>query len=253
MRRAPFAAVLLLLAAPLAAAPAQAPRVELDHVYIVVTPGGEAEIAALRSAGFTVPAEPPRRHEGQGTASLAVYFDNAYLELIWVDSTVPAEPRHASTTQWFRAAAAWRSNGHSPFGLGVRRMAGDTAPLPVPVEREAADWLGPDAFYELLHQPADSLAADFFVVPAISAVPRWIARAKQREPTLWMHPGGGRMVTMVRVHGPPQQLPRALHVLRPVHLDSRDAPAPLLELEIDRGLRGERVDLRPLLPLVIIR
>lgn len=232
---------------------AQAPRVELDHVYIVVTPGAEAEIAALRSAGFVVPSESPRKHEGQGTASLAVYFDNAYLELIWVDSGVRASPEHARTTQWFRTATAWRGNRHSPFGLGLHRVAGDTAALPVPVEREAADWLGPDAFYELLQQPADSLAADFFIVPAAAAVPRWIGRAQQREPGLWNHPRGGRAITAVRLGGPPEQIPIALRALGPLHVEARDAPAALLELEIDHGARGERIDFRPTLPLVIVR
>src|SRR5688572_7246379 len=79
---------------------AQTRRVELDHVFIVVTPGAAAEIAALRAAGFTVAAD-PRKHDGQGTASVAAYFENAYLELIWVDSTVSVTPEHAKTAQWF--------------------------------------------------------------------------------------------------------------------------------------------------------
>jgi hypothetical protein len=66
---------------------AQKPRVELDHVYIVVQPGAAAETAALRSAGLTVSSR-VAKHDGQGTASVAVFFENAYLELIWVDTAV---------------------------------------------------------------------------------------------------------------------------------------------------------------------
>ena len=253
MRRRILGTFVLLWAAASGATFAQTPRVELDHVFIVVTPGAAAEIAALRAAGITVPSEPPREHGGQGTASIAAYFENAYLELIWVDSTVAVAPEHARTAQWFRDAGSWRTNRHSPFGLGLRRLPGDTAALPVPVEREAAAWLQPGAAYELLHQPSDSLAADFFVVPASSAVPSWIARARQREPRLWQHPGGGREITLLRIHGLPQQHPSALRVLRPLRIETKEASTPFLELHIDEGVRGERVDLRPTLPLVIVR
>lgn len=253
MTRLTLGALVLSCTAAVPAAVAQSPRVELDHVFIVVTPGAIAEIAALRAAGLTVAAEPPRRHEGQGTASIAAYFENAYLELIWVDSTVSVAPEQSRTAQWFRNAGSWRTNRHSPFGLGLRRLPGDTAALPIPVEREAAAWLEPGAAYELLRQPGDSLAADLFVVPAAAAVPRWIARARQREPQLWQHSGGGREITLVRVHGLPDQHPNALRVLRPLRIETHNAPTPFLELLIDKGSRGQRVDLRPTLPLVMVR
>ena len=142
---------------------ARAPRVELDHVFVVVQPGAAAEIAALQSAGLTVGSR-VAQHPGQGTASRAVLFENAYLELIWVDSSVAVDAEHASAAQWFRDAAAWRTSGHSPFGLGLRRLPGDTAALPVPVRRESAEWLEPGTAYEMLRQPGDSAAAEFLVV-----------------------------------------------------------------------------------------
>jgi hypothetical protein len=229
---------------------AQTPRVELDHVFVVVQPGAAAEIAALQSAGLTV-ASRVAKHPGQGTASRAVLFENAYLELIWVDSSVAIDAKHASAAQWFRDAAAWRTNGHSPFGLGLRRLPGDTAALPVPVKRESAEWLEPGTAYELLRQPGDSVAAEFFVVPASRSVPNWIASVRERAPQLLQHPGGGHKITRVRVHGPANQHPIAFRVLLPKPLER--AAKPLLELELDNGARGERIDLRPVLPLVVVR
>jgi hypothetical protein len=252
MVRAVAGALVLWCFAAIHDSRAQTPRVELDHAFIVVAPGAKAEIAALRAAGFILASE-PRRHEGQGTASVAAYFENAYLELIWVDATVTVTSEHSNTVAWFRAAASWRTNGHSPFGLGLRRVAGDTSALPVPVERETAAWLEPGTAYELLHQASDSLAADLFVVPALTAVPKWIGRARQREPELWQHLGGGREITLVRVHGLPQHHPAALDLLRPGRVETEGASWPLLELQLDSGVRGERVDLRPTLPLVIVR
>lgn len=227
-------------------------RVELDHVFIVVEPGGAAGIAALESAGLTVRSE-PSKHEGQGTASVAAMFENGYLELIWLDSTVPVDSGHAATHAWFRRAERWRENGHSPFGIGLHRLPGDTAALPVPVRLEAADWLPPGSAYELLHQPSDTLAADFFVVPAATAVPTWIARARARYPRTFTHPGGGRTISLLRVFGMPAQEPAAFAMLRPRRIESRRAPEPLLELHIDAGPGERRTDLRPVLPLVLVR
>lgn len=253
MNRSTLAALPLLCLPQLTApALAQAPRVELDHVYIVVSPGAASEMAALQFAGLTVDAT-PTKHEGEGTTSVAVLFENAYLELIWIDSSVAVDPEHAATAQWFRDASAWRTNGHSPFGLGLRRVPGDTAALPVPVERESAPWLEPGAAYELLHQPADSLATDFFVVPALAAVPTWVPRVQAKAPELLRHAGGGRTISLVRLHGPENQQPTAFHVLRPGSVEMLRASAPLLELQLDKGARGQRLDLRPTLPLLVVR
>ncbi len=244
--------ILISLAATPVRLLAQDPRVELDHVFITVRPGAEAEIAALRSAGLTVDSM-VTRHEGQGTASVGVMFRNAYLELIWPDSTVSVEPQHAETARWFRDAEAWRASGQSPFGLGLHRMPGDTAALPVPVELEPAEWLEPGAAYELLRQPPDSLAAELFVVPPISAVPSWIERLRERSPELLQHPGGGDEVALVRIHGPPEHEPAAFLVLRPARVEMIRGSEPLLELHLTGGDRGQRVDLRPILPLVVVR
>jgi len=228
---------------------AQSPRVELDHVFVVVHSGGEAEIAALRSAGFKVGSR-IAKHAGQGTASVAVLFENAYLELIWLDSSVSIDPEHAADAKWFEEAAAWRTSGHSPFGLGLRRLSGDASALPVPVQREPAPWLEPGAAYELLRQPAEPLAADFFVVPAMASLPSWI---RKRSPELLQHVSGDREITLVRVHGPRNHQPAAFGVLRPRPVEMIRASEPLLELHLDHGVRRQRTDLRPILPLVFVR
>lgn len=53
--------------------------VELDHVFIVVPARSGPEVAALRAAGFFIDTA-STRHAGPGTASVAVFFENAYLE-----------------------------------------------------------------------------------------------------------------------------------------------------------------------------
>jgi hypothetical protein len=232
-------------------AAAQMPRVELDHVYIVVQPGGVREIAALQSAGFHV--TPPQQHEGEGTTSVAALFDNAYVELMWLDSALSITADHAASAEQFRAAAAWRVTRHSPFGVGLRRLPGETRQFGIPVKREAAPWIDSLAAYEILNQPADSLAVDLFVVPPGAAVPNWIERRRKRSPQLFTHPGGGHSITAVRLHGTTEQQPSTMTLVHPGHIEMRTSSEPLLEIYIDGGVRNLRTDLRPVLPVVVIR
>jgi len=230
---------------------AQPPRLELDHVYVVVKPGGVEEIAALKSAGFHI--APPRRHDGEGTASVAAFFENAYLELMWLDSTLSVAPEHVAAVRQFRAAESWRASGHSPFGIGLRRLPGEVRDFAFPTTREPAPWIDAKAAYEILNQPTDSLAVDIFVVPAGAAVPNWIDRARKRSPGLLNHPGGGYKITAVRVYGTSQQQPSTIALARPAGVETRTASEPLLEIYIDGGARKLRTDLRPALPVVLIR
>jgi hypothetical protein len=242
----------VLLCATTGVALVQAPRVELDHVFIVVSPGAATEIAALQRAGLTVDTK-ITRHPEDGTVSVAALFENAYLELIWVDAAGSVTPEHAATAAWFRSAAAWRTSAHSPFGLGLRRVSGDTAPLPVPVQRETAPWLGPDAAYEVLRRSDETRASDFFVVPSRAAVASWIHRVRRDSPALLKHPGGGREITRVVQYGPVAQEPHAFQRLRPARLAFVRAAEPRVEVQLDGAAQDRRTDLRPALPLVIVR
>ena len=230
---------------------AQSPQLELDHVYIMVAPGGISEIAALQSAGLRLTR--PQKHDGEGTTSVAALFENAYLELMWLDSTLSVTPEHAAAVQQFRQAASWRVSRHSPFGLGLRRIPGDTGQFQFPIKREPATWIDSLAAYEILNQPTDSLAVDLFVAPAGAAVPNWIGRVRERSPELFRHAAGGHEITLVRVYDPPLQQPSTLSLLRPTRIETRTASEPLLEIFIDGGVRNSRTDLRPVLPLVVVR
>jgi hypothetical protein len=230
---------------------AQTPRVELDHVYMVVQPGGVQAIAALRSAGFTIGTA--QKHEGEGTTSVAAMFENAYVELMWLDSAVAITPEHAAAAEQFRRMSEWRVSKRSPFGLGLRRLPGDTAHFAFPITREPAPWIDAEAAYEILNQPGDSLAVDVFVVPKAAAVPNWIERLRKRAPQRLNHPGGGREITAVRVYGAIQQQPSTLKLVRPGRIETETGEEPRLEIYIDGGGRNSRTDLRPGLPIVIVR
>jgi hypothetical protein len=250
-RRLPGSALLFLWIPLATRVLAQSPRIELDHIYIVVQPPVSRRVDALRRVGLTVDTT-VQRHAGEGTASVAALLENGYLELLWVDSATPVDSAHLEDLADFRRAADWRESGASPFGIGLHLLSGNAADLPVPVRRDPAPHLGADAFYSILRQRGETSAADLFVVPASASITTWIDRRRALRPALFAHPLGARRLTRVTLHGAPANRPRAMDLdLGPVRFES--APTQYVTVEFDGGLQGREWDLRPALPLVLRR
>lgn len=253
---APTVAKVLRLAVLLAVAgsaralvAAQRPLLELDHVYIVVPPRATAAVQALRGAGIVIDTEAVR-HDGEGTTSLAAFFENAYLELMWVDSSVAVDSAHEFDVADFRRATAWGQTGASPFGIGLHFLTGTPSDLGIPFRLDAVPDSRPTTYYVLLRQPAESLAPDLFIMPTDRAVTTWLARFRDREPERFAHPAGVHRISRIVVRTTPRQRPGLAALdLRLVRFD--DSSAPLLEVEFDNGTRGKRWDLRPALPLIL--
>jgi hypothetical protein len=95
---------------------------ELDHIFVLVPLAAEAAAQGLDRVGL---AEGSRNsHAGQGTACRRFFFENAYIELMWV--TDPNEAQ-SELTQRTRLWERWskRMSGACPFGIVLR--AGATA------------------------------------------------------------------------------------------------------------------------------
>ena len=227
------------------------PVLELDHFYIVVPPGAARAVQALRRVGLITDTS-IARHESEGTASVAAFFDNAYLELLWVDSSVAVDSAHRQDLADFRRAAAWRVSGASPFGVGLHFVSGSRADLGVPFRIDSAPQVRPATSYVLLRQPAESLAADLFIMPGDRAATAWLPRFRSRRPDLFAHPMGSRRITRLLVLGPPAHRPRAADLeLRLIQFEP--AASPCVVVELDGGQQGRVWDLRPELPVVLRR
>lgn len=73
---------LLVSVTPATIAPAASgPGIELDHIWIMVSPDAP-ERSALERAGLQI-SKDVNHHEGTGTSSIRVELDNSYLELMW--------------------------------------------------------------------------------------------------------------------------------------------------------------------------
>jgi len=222
-------------------------QLAFDHASIMVSPGAP-ERAALEQAGLQISPD-LNRNEGQGTASIAMEFQNSYLELVWVDASVTVNPSAERAVQKFRNRVAWRTSGYCPFGVASRRTTHDKLTLPFPTWSWSADWMPKGAEMVML-TPRDDTRS-----PALYIESRAVTdQAKQATlAAKFHHPLGVHRITSVRLISPKSYQPIAplsyLQQQRIVNLGKGEQW--LLELTFDGGKQKKSKDLRPDLPLIL--
>ncbi|HYK42165.1 MAG TPA: VOC family protein, partial [Thermoanaerobaculia bacterium] len=211
MRAAVFACALeLLVAPPDAGAAPSPPRLELDHVWIMVTPQAP-EREALERIGLRVSPD-VNRHEGQGTASVMVEFPNAFLELMWPDAGVSIAPGSEKAAEKFRNRMRWRESGWCPVGIGLRRTKSPETPLPFPTWSIAPAWLPAGASIEMLTPREDTRSPSLFISPrdpgsAESPDPNAVHLGKAESDPVFQHPNRARRLSRIRLAMPPAYVP----------------------------------------------
>lgn len=253
LRTAHGAIALAALAGACATPPQAPPAVALDHVWIATPRDATEACAALERAGFRI-APTVNRHDGQGTASLTVEFENGFLELIWADESVPVHATGAIAQQRFAQRADWRRSGHSPFGLAVTRTPATPSPLPFETWTVTSDWMEPGTSTEMW-TPRGSPALHIAVHPFATDENANLRRIAQGGQAAWpfLHENGARRMTAVAVTAPAADgLPPSAQLVRDsgaVRFEFGDAWR--MDLTLDEGERGATLDLRPALPLVV--
>jgi len=246
VRKASELVAVALFTAAVVHAQAQ-PQIEFDHVWIMVSPNAP-ERAALQRAGLQISPD-INRHDGQGTASITVEFENAFLELMWPDSTVAVRPGLERAAEKFRQRMLWRSSGWCPIGIGFRRTTPSDDAFPFPTWSTTAPWLPAGSAIEMLTPRDDTASPSLFVSPrALSGQGEQAARASR-----FRHPAGVHRITAVRLISPKTYRPIApLSYLNRMHvLDVQQGEEWAVELTFDGGGKGKSRDLSPDLPLVI--
>lgn len=252
--RLPSYALLSLIALAPPSAPSDSPPFVFDHAWFAVAPGATLERAALERAGLRF-ASGVNRHEGQGTASITVEFRNAYLELVWIDSTVsiPAERRGYIERQQRRVN--WRTTGTAPMGIELHRAPGTPDSLPFPTWSTRAPWMPPGAAFEIITPRTDSVSPSFTILPRMMAVEEVSPEHPGEAPrsSALQQPLGLQRVTDVRL-----TIPRAASDSDALHVFQSSGAAQVvagdtwcLALTFDDGVQHKTLDLRATLPLIL--
>ena len=212
----------------------------LSHAWIVV-PTGAPQRVVLQKAGFRI--DPTvNRHDGQGTASITLEFENGFLELIYPDPTVPVSEALKAGAEKFRLKSEWRTTGYSPIGIVFDRTPATPAAFPFSTWKIRADWMDKGTFIEML-TPRE--------MP--KALSLSISSHASRESAAASHPNGARRLTAMRVVAPgADRLPPAASYIASQGLMRFDTGTGwLLDVTLDDAKQSITKDFRPDLPLIV--
>ena len=229
---------------------------ERDHIFIWVSPGAP-EAATLQKLGLYTDGK-VHKHVGQGTSSKVFSFENAYLELIWIDEPEVARRKGQEMGTDLLARAAWKQTGASPFGIGLHYRAAGSRVLPFATKKYWAEWMKPDTFILIAESSANLKEPFLFVVPDYLAVPS----AEQLKVFLdsqpdyrknFTHALGVRRLTAVKItSNQMRKLSETTSILAKNGVMAvKRGKSSQAELTFDGGSQGKVLDVRPTLPLIL--
>lgn len=217
---------------------------ELDHIFVCVNiDAPEAEL--LKASGLQ---EGMRRiHRGQGTANVSFFFDNAYLELLYL-----FDEREIQSTVvrplglWQRCC--WRETHACPFGIALRKSTSISC-LPFSSWNYYAPFLPQGASIPIANNSENYSEPLIFIAPNPQ---KPVNLPLERRPSLDRQPQL-KEITALRLTLPTQQT-FSVEILKLVELglikcDRGDSYK--LEIEFDKGKEGKLQAFSPGLPIAI--
>ncbi|AKU95703.1 hypothetical protein AKJ09_02367 [Labilithrix luteola] len=216
----------------------------LDHVFVFARPGGP-EATALAALELTDGGG--KTHLGQGTANRCFFFQNAFLELIWVHDEQEARSAAIATTGlWERSQ--YRQTGACPFGICLRAAGPENSAPPFETWGYRPPYVPTGS--EIPVAVAASFAEPllFLQRPRTSEGP---AAAPARESE--NHANGIRAIRKMHITltDGATLTPAVREVERLGIVTFTQGPEPLMELVFDEATQGRTADLRPDLPLLL--
>lgn len=214
-------------------------NLELDHLVIFVSPDGPeakaVEAAGLQGFGGVT------RHGDLGSASTAFFFSNlTYLELLWLTDEEAARRNFEPLSMNSIPRTHWRETGAVPFGLMLRRHAGD-GDSPVPFATKNLEVNGHNVHFN----GANISEPNYGVVPEPMSFRGFRANIEDLP-----HPLGVKNLTEVTIALPTAERSAIAQLVESAGIVKFvTASQPNLTLIFDNGPQGKTVDLNLTLPL----
>lgn len=212
----------------------------LDHLSMLVSANApEAQTLTalgLHDSGRVVP------QGALGLSSRFFYFHNTYLELFWVHDLIAAETSLNPLGVEVQVRQAWRETGACPFGVMLQRQSTTPASLPFPTHPLHVQRLGQEIVFEF--------SAERWREPYYAVVPDVLGfKASTVQPP---HALGMKKLTQAKLVTQAENLSATAQLLVQAQVVVIElGQEPVMELTFDDGQQGQRLDVRPTLPLVL--
>lgn len=213
----------------------------IDHLFIRARAGApEAEL--LRSLGLSEGSG--NRHPGQGTENRRFFFNDAFLELLWIADD--DEVRNAQTSPTLLAERLADGGPACPFGVCFRPDDDDST-APFPCWDYAPSYLPPGMRIGIGADVPASEPMWFFLPQGVAPSAYTEARRQPLD-----HAAGVKTITSITLTLPSTALSAPARVAGAnTQLTLLEGDAYLMEIRFDHGAQGQTRDCRPTLPLLL--
>lgn len=218
-------------------------NLELDHIFIAVSPNApEAEL--LKAFGLSEGT--PNQHLGQGTANRRFFFENAFLELLWIRDATEIQSERVKPTHLYERLSQ-QHPAISPFGICFRPTAHSELIIPFPCWNYHPSYLPPHLFIPMASN--NPLTEPLWFVLPFGVAPTTFS-AEKRQPL--QHALGFKQLTAICITQPSAAQSQAAQQANQVQgCTIKHGEAHLLELGFDEEQAGSHHDFRPNLPLIM--
>jgi hypothetical protein len=219
---------------------------EIDHVSIFDV-DNKTNVALLQKLGFHC-SEQIVEHKAQGTISTVFFFQNTYLELVHLVDLDIAKEYAIENGIDLVTRCFWRQTGASPFSIGLR------ANHSFAWQKENRQNPDVDNYTDF---STDNLAAIeepmCFSISHTLALTSWLDPSCHSHQQLISHSLGIKQLTHVSITTTnSKKLTNAVALLQDNDVVTfKKGNLPLLELKFDSAAKGETIDLRSQLPMII--
>ena len=214
----------------------------IDHVFLCTAIGAPGA-GLLRDLGLIEGS--PNKHPGQGTACRRFFFQNAMLELIWIEDEREARSEQTRRTRlWERWSQA--GGAASPFGIILRPSPGAPNVCPFP-HWDYRSPLMPDLQLQVAAEGGLEEPMWFYMT---GGRPPSEFPPERRQPLA--HPAGLYELSGVCIVCPPLRETSVTAMMARSGVIGVDTGLEhFMELTFDGHCRPKHADLRPELPLVL--
>jgi hypothetical protein len=201
---------------------------EIDHIFIFSSNKGQ-EVDCLIDFGFCEGSS--RTHPGQGTVNRKIYFENFFLEIVWVHNESEVKSANVLKTKlWERSN--FLTNGHSRFGLGFVNTP-DTEELFENSIKYQPDYFSKGSQFDIITNEEN------YNLPWAFRIPHVTQNKKAPEPI--DHKNGIKKLTKATFDLKAKEIENRFTTIVEKHSNVRFSPGlkNLMTLEFDRGIQGK--------------